>query len=102
MNATSECELQEVVGANFSTMIDCGFVKPFSSVNLEDRADIVQSISLHHVILRSKAEMDQFTDGLRSCGVLDEIKQNSNLTRSFFTIDGKPPKLTTGIAIIAS
>lgn len=96
MNAATDRELQEVVGANFSTMIDCGFVEPFSSVKMQDRVDIVQSISLHYVILRSKAEMDQFADGLRSCGVLDEMQQNSSLTRSFFTIDGNPPKLTTG------
>jgi hypothetical protein len=97
MNASSEQELQEVVGEQFSVLNDCGFVKPFTGVKIEDKADIVQSICLHHVILRSKAEIDQLTEGLRSCGVLDEIRQNRDLTRSFFTIDGNPEKLTAGM-----
>ena len=92
---SSEQELRSVIGANFSTLLDCGFVKPATSVKMEDRVDIVHAIALHHVILRSKAEMDQFTEGLQTCGVLDVLRQYSTLTRDFFTIDGNS-KLTTG------
>ena len=92
---SSEEELRCVIVANFSILLDCGFVKPATSVKMEDRVDIVHAITLHYAILRSKAEMDQFAEGLQSCGVLNALRQNSTLTKSFFTIGGNS-KLTTG------
>ena len=96
MKSSSEQDLQAVLGSNFSTLLDYGILKPATSFSIEDKVDIVHAIALHHVILRSKAEMDQFCDGLQSCGVLNAIRNNSSVTRSFFTVCGSP-KLTTGI-----
>ncbi len=46
-------------------------------------------VALHHVILRSKAELDQFCEGLDLSGVLNAVKCHPSLTRNFFNIDGK-------------
>ena len=60
-----------------------------------DKVHIVQAMALHDVILRSKAELDQFCEGLESCGVLGAIRRNADLTRKYFCIDGCE-KLTSG------
>ena len=64
-------------------------------VKEKDKVDIIQTMSLHHVILRSKAEIDQFCDGLQACGVLGAVRQHPDLGRPFFTIEGQG-HLTTG------
>ena len=53
-------------------------------------------MALHDVILRSKAELDQFCEGLKSCGVLSAVRQYSDLTRKYFSVDGRQ-KLTSGM-----
>ena len=60
----------------------CGWIKP--SPLVKEKVDI--AMSLHHVILRSKAELDH---GLYACGVLAAAKQHPDLARTFFTIDGQ-------------
>jgi hypothetical protein len=45
--------------------------------------------------MRSKAELDQFSEGFEACGVLTAIKQNPDMAREFFTIKGHG-RLTTG------
>lgn len=56
-----------------------------------DKVDI-QALALHDVIFRSKAELDQFCEGLESCGVLSA---NADMARKYFCIDGRE-KLTSG------
>ena len=88
-------ELQAVISGNFNSLSDCGIVKAPTSVTLADKAGIVQAIALHHVIYRSRTELDQFAEGMYSCGVLQAIRSYPRLTRNFFTIEGHP-KLTSG------
>ncbi len=95
VNSSSDKELQESAATNISTLIDCGFVKPYTTIKLKDKKEIVQAVALHHVILRCKAELDQFADGLNSCGVLRAIRCYSCFTRNYFTIEGHP-SLTSG------
>ena len=61
--------------------------------------EIIQAVALHHVILRPKAELDQFAEGLDSCGILEAIRCNSAIVRNYFTVDGRP-QLTTGIIFV--
>ena len=70
MMSNTDKELQTVVDTNFSTLLDHGFTKPSTSISLDDKMEIVQ---LHNVILWSKAELDQFAEGLDSCGILMAI-----------------------------
>lgn len=85
-----------MVNSHFTTLVECGFTKPSARITFGDKSEIVQAVALHHVILRSKAELDQFCDGLALCGVLQAIKCHSSLTRNYFTIDGFQ-QLTSGI-----
>ena len=43
-----------------------------------------------------KLNLDQFAEGLDSCGVLKVIRDFRCLTKPFFTIEGRP-QLTSGI-----
>lgn len=96
MQSATEQELQSVIGRNFNFLYDCGFTKPSIRITENDKVDIIQTISLHHVILRSKAELDQFAEGLQSCSVLDTVKKNPSLARSYFSIDGHG-QMTAGL-----
>lgn len=60
-----------------------------------DKVDIIQALALHDVILQSKAELDQFCEGLESRGVLSAIRRNPDVARKYFCIDGRK-KLTSG------
>ncbi len=62
----------------------CGFCKPTTKLSLNDRPSIVQTITLHFVLLQSKAEIDQYVEGLKSLGVLDVIREHPGLLQSFF------------------
>ena len=95
MQCTSEGELQDIVASNYDLLCECGWTKPSVLVKEKDKVDIIQTMSLHHVILRSKAEIDQFCDGLQACGVLGAVRQHPDLGRPFFTIEGQG-HLTTG------
>ncbi len=95
MKSSTNLELQALMSEYFAILLDCGFTKPSTSVVLADKMEIVQTISLHQVILRSKAELDQFAEGLDSCGVLKAITNFPGLTKTFFTIGGRP-QLTSG------
>ena len=99
MKCTQSSELQVIMTSNFNLLLDCGFVKPTTLVKLEDKVEIIQAIALNYAILRSKAELDQFCEGLQSCGVLDAIRKYPQLTRDFFTINGRP-QLTSGILLV--
>ncbi len=66
MKSSTNFELQALMSEYFAILLDCGFTKPSTSVLLADKMEIVQTISLHQVILRSKAELDQFAEGLDS------------------------------------
>ena len=51
---------------NFELISNCGFTKPVTRLNMEDKVLVVQSIALHEVILKTLGELSQFRDGLES------------------------------------
>lgn len=53
-----------------------------------DVPTIVQTVTLQHVILDSKAELDQLSEDLSALGVLDVIKTSPNLLRPLLTRSG--------------
>lgn len=63
--------------------------KPSTAITLEDKVTVVNSISLHHVILKTKAEIDQFADGLSCLGTKKIIMKYPDLIERFFTIHGR-------------
>lgn len=95
VQSKTKSELQSIVETHYSDLVDCGFMKTSARISEEDKVEIVHAITLHHVILRSKAEMDQFSEGLESCDVLAAIRSDPSLARDYFTIHGCP-QLTAG------
>ena len=55
---------------------------------MSDKKKIVQSVVLHHTLLKAKAETDQFIAGLQ-LGSLEAIKQNPIILSGFFIRQGK-------------
>ncbi len=60
MSATTLDVLKEVAiyTRNFSHLIECGISKPPTCITFEDKIGLVQSLTLHHAILKAKAEID--------------------------------------------
>ena len=64
--STNLADLKQLIGDNIDLLIECGFTKPISKIQLCDKAEIVQTVTLHKVVLASLAELTQFCDGLAS------------------------------------
>lgn len=77
------------------TLYDSGFTKPFTTLSLSDKSDIVRSLIMHQTIFKCKAEIDQFMEGLHQAGVLDTIRMYPATLSSFYT--NNIAKLTSGI-----
>ena len=88
MSATTIEELKDVYTCHFCELVDYGVTNPSTSITLEDKHTIVQSITLHHVLLKSKAEADQFSEGLSYLGTRDYVMKFPHLLQKFFTRDG--------------
>ena len=88
-------ELQQIAAANIDLLIKCGFNKPGCRLELCDRANIVQAVTLHKVVLVSMAELSQFREGLCALGVADAMKRNSKLLYSYYCCEYND-ELTSG------
>lgn len=74
-------------------LYETGFKRAVSSLSLGDKADLISVFKLH-LLVRVKGETDQFLDGLRTCGVLDAIRDHPQLMSHYFL--HHPVKLTAG------
>ena len=72
---------------NLDLLLECGFNKPVSKVTVSDKVTIIQTVTLHKVILVSLAELSQFRDGFSALGVLDAVKEHSHFLYSFYCSD---------------
>ena len=81
--------------ANIDLLLECGFTKPVNNLQMKDKADLIQTIALHKVILASLAELSDFKQGLCVLGVADALKQHGSLLRPFFCNDADV-NLTSG------
>ena len=61
-----------------------GIRKSPTSIKLDDKMLLVDSIALYHVILKCKPELNQFMLGLRTLGTLDEIQNHPDLFEILF------------------
>lgn len=79
--------------SNIDMMMECGWSKPVTTLILSHKDELIKVICLHHILLKSKAEMDQVKEGLAVMGV-DKIMANQpQCLRSFFVFD--PSKVLT-------
>ncbi len=87
-------DLRAIALDNFNVLSNSGFTKPSSRLDMEDKVTILESVSLHSVILKSMAELYQFRDGLETLKVASAMKNHTALLWDFFV--NKPPSLSAG------
>lgn len=77
--ATSVSILQEIHSAEAGLICDTGCNKQLTNVDIYDKTDIIQALkSVLHVYIYSKAETDQFIEGLEKVGIFDALKKYSS------------------------
>lgn len=75
-----------------SYLAETGYKKPPRVGNKFEMCSILKQ---YHTITKVKAELDQFIEGLETMGVLNMMKQQSEIMKLFFVADDKT-KLTRG------
>lgn len=85
--------LRKVAMANIDLILECGWSKPVLSLQLGQKEELKRVLCLHHVLLKSKAEMDQLREGLATLGVADIMKKHPACLESFFVFT--PSKVLT-------
>ena len=83
---------------NLDLLTECGYNKPVAKVKLEDKPNIVQTVTLHKVVLSSMAELSQFRQGLSTLGVLSALKEYPHLLNSYYSVEHRD-ELTSGIRV---
>ena len=79
-------------------LFDTGYRKPICQLTVLDKSGVRLSLLDYHCMLKVKASMDQFMEGLKELHVLDLIKKYPELTKPFFVSERR--KLTAGIHIL--
>ena len=72
-------------------LLSTEFRKPLCRLAIEDRECLRSALLDYHCMLKVKAEMDQFAEGLMSLGVLEMVKHHPDLFAPLFVDDGSPP-----------
>ena len=99
MSANTLNGFKDIYTCHFCDLTEYGIAKPPTVITIEDKIAIVQSITLHYALLKSKAEkINQFIDGLSCLGTKSSITKYPQLVRKFFTILGIQV-LTAGMKI---
>ena len=65
-------------------MLETGYRKPLSSLVMLDKAAIQKTLRAH-ILLKVKPELDQFCEGLKTCGVMESTLQYPSLMAPCFT-----------------
>ena len=87
-------DLQMVVGENSGLLFDAGVTVSASAIQVSMKETIIKALSLCHVV-KCKAELDQFREGLGSLRVLECMKVHPELMKRYFMASSSP--LTAGI-----
>ena len=81
---------------NESLLLETGFRKPIFSLTCVDKALINETLCDYHFLVKVKAELDQFSKGLETLGVLEETKKYPSLMSSLF-VKKEGKKINKGI-----
>ncbi|XP_065906067.1 G2/M phase-specific E3 ubiquitin-protein ligase-like [Dysidea avara] len=78
--ATSNNEVQAVFDGeqylNQSALMETGYMKPFEALTTDDKDEIISILIDYHCLIKPKAAMDQFAEGLQCTGVLHYMKHH--------------------------
>ena len=91
-NAENDLDVQMTfyVDEAAELLMETGFKKPLKHLQMADREHLQSVLLLYHCILKVKAEMDQFREGLSTLGVLTALENNSSLMKCFFSVSDTP------------
>ena len=88
-------ELQQILIENVDFFAECGFIRSPLRVTFSDKTDIIQSVALHFVILKTLGELTQFREGLETLGVSRAMSVHGMYLQDFYVIK-KSAELTAG------
>lgn len=69
------------IDENASILLETGYNKPLHRLSLGDVADIRASVVDYHCMIKVKAAMDQFMEGLDMGGIADYVRTHLDLIR---------------------
>ena len=69
---------------NSDILIESGVTQPLTKLTVDNKSGLIKSIILHYIILKQKAELDQFCHGLDYLQVLQNDKENQEIFFGFF------------------
>ena len=78
-------------------LYDTGFPKSINDVRVSDKRRLLSALIDYHLMVKVKAEMDQYREGLQTLGFLEVLKSNPGQWQSYFVAEKK--NLTAGIYI---
>ena len=78
-------------------LLETGFRKPVSSLCLLDKGVVANTLKAH-LLSRVKPELDQFSEGLGVCGVLEAVRRHPELMAPYFT--HVPVELSAGMPVV--
>ena len=82
-------------------LVVTGYRKAICNLGLQDKESLKAALLDYHCLLKVKAEMDQFINGLADVGVLEYVRKHPDLLKPLFT-DCYHKPLTAGELICGS
>ncbi|KAL5469173.1 hypothetical protein EMCRGX_G030387 [Ephydatia muelleri] len=89
-NCTEEIQAVFSEDIAISYLAECGYTQPISTLQWKMKDDIVSTLIDYHLILKVKACMDQFCEGLETLGVGSIVRKNPSVLRQFFVFNEVP------------
>ena len=80
-----------------SFLLETGFKKPISLLGMKDKASLHASLVDFHCLIKAKAAVDQFSEGLASLNVLGMLQQYPEVMKPLFMYEEHA--LTSGVYI---
>ena len=96
MDASDSNGIQEIVSNNLNVIMDSGYSHQLRKIGLDEKYELIHTISLHSTIYKVMGELEQLKSGLNELGVADEMRKNPTMFESYFTFKDYQD-LTAGI-----
>ena len=75
-------------------VLETGYRKPFVKLTMADKSELKAAMVDYHCMIKVKAAMDQYLEGLQNLKVLELVRKFPSLSRPFFIADNK--RITAG------
>ncbi len=86
MNSEDDHQLQATLSIDevSDLVAETGYSKPLANVNMDNREELVNSLTLYHLMIKAKSSIDQFIEGLRNVGLLRFIRDDPEIWKPLF------------------